>query len=202
MSPSKITAQPAREIASLRIELVDSDPLIWREVEVPTDITLATLHQIVQAAMGWFDYHLWEFRVGGKTYGLPMDEDWGTEPRQEAAKTRLADVLKIGRTVIGYTYDMGDDWAHKLVVSNVRPADERISYPRYVGGQGACPPEDCGGLPGFYWLLEARADPQHPDHVDAQEQLGDYDPDEIDQLSIAVELGRIGQPRRTSRRTS
>ena len=201
MSPSRITAQPASEIASLRIELVDSDPLIWREVEVPTSITLTTLHQIVQAAMGWFDYHLWEFRVGGKTYGLPMDEDWGTEPRQEAANTRLAEVLKAGRTVIGYTYDMGDDWAHKLVVSDVRPADEKLSYPRYVAGRGACPPEDCGGLPGFYWLLEARADQSRPDHAEAQEQLGDYDPDEIDELSIALELGRIGQPTRTARKT-
>ena len=196
MSPSKTPTRPAGDVVSVRIELVDSDPLIWREVEIPTDITLTTLHHIVQAAMGWFDYHLWEFRVGGKAYGLPMDEDWGTEPREEAAKTRLVDVLKGGRTVIGYTYDMGDDWAHKLVVSNRRPADAQVAYPRFVAGQNACPPEDCGGLPGFYWLLDARGDPQHPDHAEAMEQLGDYAPDEIDELSIALGLGRLGKAHR------
>lgn len=185
----------------MRIELVDSDPLIWREVEVPTGITLTTLHQIVQAAMGWCDYHLWEFRVGGKTYGPPMDQDWGMGPRQEAAKTLLANVLRPGRTVIGYTYDMGDDWAHKLVVSNIRAAEEKISYPRYVAGRGACPPEDSGGLPGFYWLLEAQADPQHTDHAEALEQLGDYASDEIDEPAIAVELARLRQPGRTPRKT-
>ena len=57
-----------------------------------------------------------------------MDEDWGTEPREEADKSSLGDVLKGGRTIIGYTYDMGDDWAHKLVVSNRRPADDQVSY--------------------------------------------------------------------------
>ena len=64
---SKTPARPEGDVVSVRIELVDSDPLIWREVEIPTDITLTTLHHIVQAPMGWFDYHLWEFRVGGKT---------------------------------------------------------------------------------------------------------------------------------------
>ena len=54
------------EIASVRIELQDTDPLIWREVEVPTSITLKVLHDIVQATIGWMDYHLWEFRVGGR----------------------------------------------------------------------------------------------------------------------------------------
>ena len=75
------------EIATLRITLKDSDPLIWREVEVPTSITLKVLHDIVQASMGWLDYHLWQFVIGGQTYGLPMDEDWGTAPRKVASRT-------------------------------------------------------------------------------------------------------------------
>ena len=59
------------EIATLRIELNDSDPLIWRELEVPTSITLKVLHEIVQTAMGWLDYHLWEMVIDHQTYGLP-----------------------------------------------------------------------------------------------------------------------------------
>jgi Plasmid pRiA4b ORF-3-like protein len=66
------------EIATVRIELRHADRLIWRQVEVPTSITLQVLHDIIQAVMGWFDYHLWEFTVGKQKYGLATDEDWGT----------------------------------------------------------------------------------------------------------------------------
>ena len=48
---------------------------------------------MIQAAMGWFDLQLWEFRINRHRYGLPMDADWGTEPRREAAKISLRDVL-------------------------------------------------------------------------------------------------------------
>jgi len=84
------------EIATARIAIEGADPPIWREVELPTSITLKVLHDIVQATMGWMDYHLWEFVIDGRTYGLPDDEDWGTAPRKEAAKVRLRDVLKPG----------------------------------------------------------------------------------------------------------
>lgn len=79
------------EIATVRIELRDTDPLIWRDVDVPTSVTLKVLHDIIQAVMGWFDYHLWEFTIGKQRCGLPMDEDWGTMPRIEATKARLRD---------------------------------------------------------------------------------------------------------------
>jgi hypothetical protein len=65
------------EIATLRVELKDPDPLIWRELEVPTSITLKVLHDIIQTAMRWLDYHLWEMVIDRETYGLPMDEEWG-----------------------------------------------------------------------------------------------------------------------------
>ena len=50
---------PADTIATLRIDLLDSDPPIWREIEVPVAMTLRQLHTVVQAAMGWEDAHLW-----------------------------------------------------------------------------------------------------------------------------------------------
>lgn len=135
------------EIATLRIELKDTDPPIWRAVEVPTSITLKVLHDIVQAAMGWLDYHLWELVIDGQTYGLPMDEDWGTTPRKVASRTRLRDVLALGTTRIAYTYDFGDTWEHSLIISDIRPGDPAIPYPRFIAGERDCPPEDCGGNP-------------------------------------------------------
>jgi hypothetical protein len=183
------------EIASVRIELSHSDPLIWREVEVPTSITLKVLHDIVQAAMGWMDYHLWEFVIAGRTYGLPADEDWGTAPRLAAARVRLRDVLTPGRTVITYTYDFGDNWEHKLVVSDVRPGTPGLAYPRFIAGKRNGPLEDCGGIPGFQELLAAHADPDHPDHDEAKAGLDDYDPAEFDELPVKVALGRIAARR-------
>jgi hypothetical protein len=59
----------ADEIATVRIELRGSDPVIWRQLEVPISITLKGLHDIVQAAMGWCDYHLWEFTLGSADTG-------------------------------------------------------------------------------------------------------------------------------------
>ena len=75
------------EIATLRIELKDSDPLIWRELEVPTSITLKVLHEIVQTAMGWLDYHLWEMVIDHQTYGLPMRAE---TPREVVEQLRRA----------------------------------------------------------------------------------------------------------------
>ena len=186
------------EIATLRIELKDSDPPIWRVVEVPTSITLKVLHDIVQVTMGWLDYHLWELVIDGQSYGLPMDEDWGTAPRKIASRTRLRDVLAPGTTMIDYTYDFGDNWEHNLIVSDVRRGEPDTAYPRFIAGERDCPPEDCGGIPGFYEMLEARADPSHPDHAEITEWLDGYDPDELEVFPIQVALGRIAARRRSS----
>jgi len=183
------------EIATLRIELKDSDPLIWRMVEVPTSITLKVLHDIVQITMGWLDYHLWELVNEGQSYGLPMDDDWGTAPRKVASRVRLRDVLAPDTTTIDYTYDLWDSWEHQLVVSDVRQGEPGGAYPRFIAGERDCPPEDCGGIPGFYEMLEARADPTHPEHTEISEWLDGYNPDELDVFPIQAALGRIAARR-------
>ena len=183
------------EIATLRIELKDADPLIWRVVEVPTSVTLKVLHDIVQVTIRWLDYHLWEFVIAGQSYGLPMDEDWGTTPRKLAVKVRLRDVLSPGTSGIDYTFDFGDNWEHRLIVSDVRQGEHGGAYPRFIAGERDCPPEDCGGIPGFYEMLEARADPAHSDHAAISEWLADYNHDALDAVPIQVALGRIAARR-------
>lgn len=201
MSPAKTStaAESLSEIATVRIELKHTDPLIWRQVEAPTSITLKVLHDIIQITIGWFDYHLWEFTIGEQRYGLPIDEDWGAGPRKEAAKVRLREVLKTQRTVIDYVYDFGDYWEHRITVTDVRPGDPQLSYPRYIGGEGAGPPEDCGGVPGFHALLEAKADPDHPDHAKVTEWLDDDEPDLIDELPIKYALARLASRRNAAK---
>ena len=210
MSPSKAPANDTtphkseaadsfNQICTVRIELLDTDPLIWREVEVPTSITLKVLHDIVQITMGWLDQHLWEFRIEGRTYGLSRDEDWGAAPRTEAIKVRLRDILKPRRMTIEYLYDFGDSWEHRITVTNIRPGQPGVSYPNYVGGEWDCPPENCGGIPGYYNMLDALADPNHPDHAEVAEYLQDWDPKEIDELPLKIALGRIANRRNAAK---
>jgi hypothetical protein len=52
---------------------------------------------------------------------------------------------------------------------------------RCIAGGRACPPEDCGGLPGYEQLLEAILDPFHPEHREMRDWLGrDFHPDAFD----------------------
>jgi hypothetical protein len=187
------------EIATVRIELRHTDPLIWRQVEVPTSITLKVLHDIIQAVMGWFDYHLWEFTIGDRKYGLSMDEDCGSRERLMASKVRLRDVLQPRKTVLDYTYDFGDQWEHWLTVTDVRAGEPGGSYPRYIGGERNGPPEDCGGIPGFYEWLEAISDPTHEGHAEAKEWADEYDPSTFDELPIRYALSRIANRRNAAK---
>jgi hypothetical protein len=131
-----------------------------------------------------------------------VEEHWRSEPRKEATNVRLRDVLSTSTTVIDYVYDFGDSWEHRIIVTDVRAGDPKVAYPRYVGGERAGPPEDCGGIPGFYELLAAQADPRHPNHAEAAEYLDVYDPDVVDELQTKYALGRIAARRNAAKDAS
>jgi len=199
-SASHYGAGMSSDIATVRIELVDTDPLIWRQVEVPTAMTFKALHDVIQVVMGWTNSHLWEFTIGTQRYGLPQANDgWGDTRATDASKTLLRDVLIPRSTVIDYLYDFGDSWEHRLTVTNVRPGDPEIGYPRYITGELAAPPDDCGGIPGFYHALDVLADPDHEEYADIKEWFGDYDPSVVYELAIKYALGRIANRRRAGR---
>lgn len=179
------------EVATVRIELSDTDPLIWREVAVPVEITLKTLHDIVQAAMGWHDSHLWTFNIGGAAYGLPKRVD---DPGvRDAGKAKLQMLLNPRKTRIHYLYDFGDSWEHVLTISGPRAGEAGKTYPLYLGGEQNAPPDDCGGIPGFYESLQALADPNHPEHEHMAEWFGDYDPAAVDHKGIQITLNGIAK---------
>jgi len=181
------------EIATLRIELYDTEPLIWREIAIPVSITLKTLHDIVQAAMGWTDSHLWTFTLGKAEYGLPSRDDWRDQPLINAKKTILQDILKPRKTKIDYLYDFGDSWEHALTISSRRAGEVGQSYPIYAGGEGNAPPEDCGGIPGFYDALYILANPEHPEFGETKAWFGEYDPAVVDEQAIVARLSKIAK---------
>jgi|GEM_PF-2937576 len=73
--------RPAK-LLQLRITLLDIDPPILRRVLVTDDLTFAQLHKVIQAAMGWGDYHMHEFEVGGSASGTPLRASSGSVPRR------------------------------------------------------------------------------------------------------------------------
>lgn len=184
-------------IARLRITLSDTEPEIWRVVDVPVEASLKMVHDIIQAAMGWQDYHLWEFEAGERRYGLP-DREW---PDVIAAKnTKLMTLIDRGTRQLDYTYDMGDNWHHTIVIEAVGPGQPDTKYPRYIDGARRCPPEDSGGTPGFENFLDAIADPKHDDHAELIEWYagcygGTYHPETIDELVTKRRVAAIANRR-------
>jgi hypothetical protein len=164
----------------IKIVLLGTRPPIWRRVLVPADFTLAQLHDVVQVAVGWGNGHLHEFTIGGRTFGEPNpDLFMDGPPCIDELKVILSDVLPSPPGKAKYTYDFGDSWEHAIKVEKILAPEAGVTYPLCTGGERHGPPEDCGGIPGFYNLLEALADPDHPEHEDMQEWIGGFDAEEF-----------------------
>ena len=166
-------------IVQIKVTLLGTTPPIWRRLLVPADMTLEQLHNVLQETMGWDDDHLHDFRIGQRRFGRPNpDRLMGRSTVANERTVRLITVLdKVGAKAV-YTYDFGDNWQHAIVVEKVLPPEPGCSYPTCVGGKLHAPPEDCGGIPGFYNLLEAIRDPTHDRHEEMSEWIGDdFDPD-------------------------
>jgi hypothetical protein len=166
-------------VYQLKITLKGSKPPIWRRVEVADDITLARLHAIIQAAMGWTDSHLHMFSLGRISYGMPdpnYDEDVLDEQRY-----KLKQLLSEPKQKLSYEYDFGDSWTHEVLLEKVLPSEPGATYPRCTAGKRACPPEDCGGVWGYADFVQAIADPEHPEHEELLEWVGgEFDPEQFD----------------------
>jgi hypothetical protein len=180
-------------IAILRIELEGIEPLIWRRVAVPTSMNLKAVHSVIQAAMGWLDCHLWEFEAKGRRYSLliPNDPEWNKRIAN-AATIKLSSLVADGVTAMTYVYDMGDNWQHRIIVEKLTPAEPERRYPQFLGGERRCPPEDCGGFPGYYDFL----DNVESKHVKKRKAALDwygraYDPHDIDEKQIATALKHL-----------
>ena len=126
-------------------------------------------HLVIQIAMGWDNDHLYEFRVGRRSFGIPDPDlrDFQDGPDDASAAT-LADIFaKGGKKAFEYMYDFGDSWNHSIKVESVAEAAPDRGYPRLIAAKGACPPEDVGGPWGYADFLKAIGDPRHERHDDA-----------------------------------
>ena len=174
-----MTARPLRSIYQLKVALQGSQPLIWRRLLIASTDGLEDLHIAIQVAMGWTNSHLHEFVKGRDRYGMP-DEEFQSDIRDEA-DYRLDQILKKEKDKLNYIYDFGDDWEHEVVLEKILPFESSKPLPVCLQCEGACPPEDVGGIPGYTVFLEAISDPSHPEHKDMSEWIGgEFDAENFD----------------------
>lgn len=181
-------SQRAGSVYQLKVTLKDIRPPVWRRLLVP-ECSLAKLHEVIQVAMGWENYHLYDFEAGGKRYTDPrgMDE----LDMEDAGRARLSQVAPKEKVKLRYTYDFGDNWQHEVLVEKVLPPEEGRTYPVCIAGKRACPPEDVGGPWGYMEFAEAIRDPEHERHEEFLEWRGEFDPEAFDPDAVNKELRRL-----------
>jgi len=179
------------EYLDLKVSLIGVKPRIWRRFLLPSGSRFYDLHQAIQIACGWKDYHLFSFSAPGSDIGrlplagIPSDQDLDMYDRKVPDARRVKLVSALGRGKLAecvYLYDFGDDWRHKVEVKGELELPE-VFHRRLIGGERAFPPEDCGGISGYERMLrvvhEGKADAGE-NLIETMEWLGKWDPDRCD----------------------
>ena len=161
-------AKPSRTSSSLtvRVDLVDADPQVWRRLELPSALTLEQVHGVLQAAFGWTDSHLHRFALGESVWDADevyvgwaeLEEVDGEQVVLPDRTVRLDEVLSEPGHTLRYVYDYGDNWELLLTVEQTQQpsppavpgelldARARAQAVRLLDGHGLAPPEDSGGI--------------------------------------------------------
>ena len=183
-----------RTVHRLKITLDGIRPAIWRSVDIASDAKLPFVSQVLISAMGWNDTHLHAFRRGSATYGEP-DPDFPSDMRNERSVT-LAQLVPSAKDRFSFDYDFGDGWQHTVVVESVDVVDTDAT-PRCLGGERACPPDDCGGVSGYLQLCRILRNPRHREHAEMRRWAGDeFDPEAFDREQVNRDLRRMARRRR------
>ncbi len=159
----------------VRLTLCDSDPPIVREIAVPKFATLFDLHNSIQSCFGWSDYHMHVFSYGGDEFGIPSDDfpDWEDET--------LVLLSDFEDDELDYNYDFGDNWHIAVEILGDAPNDKR--WTELLSWENDGPPEDCGGIYGFYEKLETLSDPSSEDYEDVAEFMEGHEFNEEDAIN-------------------
>ena len=180
------------EVYQFKITLNDSKPTIWRRILVPSNYSFWDLHVAIQDSMGWADYHLHLFEIKDPATGIKVEIGIPDEDDEIYERVILPDnKLKISKYFnennchARYEYDFGDSWVHTIKLEKILPASTGDKYPQCIAGKMACPPEDCGGMGGYYHLLSVVSDPQNEEYNDKIEWLGeDFIPERFDPKEV------------------
>jgi hypothetical protein len=194
----------------IRVDLLGAKPPIWRRLELAPDLTLDQVHWVLQEAFEWHNSHLHEF-VAGDRWARGFDRISYSPPEFQMEENNLGtvrnshthylgDLLRAPGDKLFYIYDFGDDWEHRLVLEKVVERDPDAPAARCLSGRRAAPPEDCGGIWQYLYMMEAGFDPNHPGYADAQEWVewafGDvpFDPAAFDVKALDKDLVAMFEP--------
>lgn len=183
-------------IIQLKVRLNRTFPEIWRRIQVEKTTSFFELHHIIQIVMGWENYHMFEFNFNGYRIGEPNDEmvgmGFGSKDVLDSKDIKLDSIITDITEIFDYDYDFGDGWNHRIIVEEFHPKKENIQYPRCIEGALKCPPEDCGGIGGYYNLLNVINNKKHPERKEMLEWLGrKYDPNEFNLKKINLQLSKL-----------
>jgi hypothetical protein len=173
------TAAFKNRVLQFKIEVTDIEPLIWRRILVPSEYNFWDLHVAIQDSIGWLDCHLHHFEIKGKgkrnkvQIGIPDVYQMGEEniifPGWEIP---LIDYFNDLGVTADYFYDYGDSWRLSVKLEGNIFKENGMKYPVCLDGERACPPEDCGGVPGYYDLLKILSNPKDEDYKSTKEWVG------------------------------
>jgi hypothetical protein len=176
------------KILQFKITLRDSKPEIWRRFQVEDTLMFHDLHLVIQTVMGWSNSHLYQFIYEGNNYiGNPeMLEQEDIADDKDVALSAIFDKPKIS---MEYEYDFGDSWEHDLILEKIIESDLNRNYPNCLEGKMNCPPEDSGGIFGFYENMKIFKNKKHREHKEIKEWIGkDYNPDFFDLQTVNENL--------------
>ncbi len=161
-----------------KITLDGTKPPIWRRIQVPDNYRFWDLHVAIQDAMGWKDCHLHQFSIFSPRELSIVEIGLADEDCDELRIfERISEFFSLVNHTAVYRYDFGDDWFHRVTLEKILTIDPQYTYPRCLAGRRACPPEDIGGVWGFYEKLEILQDPKHQYYQMMRGWFGkDYDP--------------------------
>jgi len=184
------------EILQLHISLQNSDPVIYRTVQVKPETSFFELHHIIQIAMGWQNYHLFEFNLDGYRVGAIEETEkgngYGSDQVLDANTIMLKDIVSCKQDSFLYTYNFGNSWTNNITLKKSVHKEKKIYYPVCIDGQLNCPPEDCGGIPGFYYILSIIQDKKHAEYKETLQWVGKkYDPSLFDKDKINKQLKQL-----------
>lgn len=185
---TKTTKTPKKQtgvIYQLKITLEDSNPSIWRRIEVPGKISLGNLADILLDTMGWEHSHLHQFIVDGKFYSSPSPYEMENTLNED--NYTLQNILPNVKSKCRFEYDFGDSWLHTIVVEKIVEPEAGAKYPRCTDGKMACPPEDCGGIWGYMNLIDILKNPKHPEHETYLEWLCLESSEDFDPTAFSVD---------------
>ena len=140
----------------LKLAIPFSDPLIWRRVQVPGQMTLADMHRVIQICMGWQDSDTHQFLVGKIFYqpGFGI-EDFKRKPEYDEAAFELHQLEEGMQFLFSYLYDGGDGWELQIAVEEILTPGSFQPFALLLDGANGCPPEEVGDIHQYQALLGA-----------------------------------------------